>query len=698
MCERVPPAALVSLLLLPLLLAACGAEPASDPAEPSATDAAPADAGPLDAGADAARRDDAAGPPDLATSGDLEPGDAATPDASPDGGPQARCRGTVSLDELGLSVAEPCGDALLRLTPGLRTVTGGTWQASAGDCVLAADALRCAVPDLGTLVLERLDAHTVQLAFEASAAATLEALGLMGNVRLPEGRAWLSNGFQSWSGAGMIAIGRPPTDAALQAALLARGDMEVARSGAELSWWFTVAGGGASNLLLAALSAERLPTWAAVHRSSGDRANVRLMAGGSGERVALAPGERLVADPWRVELGTDLELLQREWADALPTRRRAVQRPAAAGWNSWYELWDTVDAEAVRANARHAAELLTPALGADPQPLWAVIDDGWQQAWGAWEPNARFPDGVAGLAAELETQGQRTGLWLAPLLAHPELPVVAEHPDWFLPREWDFGHMEHGPLRVLDVTHPEAAAHLQATIRRIRGWGVGLLKIDFLFAGAWNAPRHAPSTGLQAYGRALQLVREAAGEEALLLAVGAPGLPSLPWVDAWRVGGDVAPEQTGPAWAFIANGARTLSARWPLCRATLCDADPVLLRSLSANEVDAESWVVALAGGALFLSDDLRVLPARRHAWAPGERLVALALGGTPGVPLDPFPDEPPATLTLPLTDHLLGRTTLSVPGLWRAADGGLVRLNVLDEPRSVAGEVVPGRSAVAAE
>jgi len=693
----------VTALVALLVGSGCGSDTTADGAaaldleiaDAAVRDAAVSDLAPLD-GAHSA---DTSRPDASSESGDQGPLDgAAERDAAADGGLGEPCRGAVELDELGLTVADTCGDSLLRLTPGLRTAEAGWWQATAGDCAVAEDELRCAVPDLGALVLRKLDRHSVQLEVEPSRALTVEALGLVGNVRLPGGRAWLSNGFQSWSGAGMIAIGRPPSDETLRAALQARGDLEVARNGSELSWWHTLAGGGESSLLLAALSAERLPTWIAIHRSAPERASVRLVAGDTGERVVLGPAERFAADPWRVELGADPERLQRAWADSLPTRRSNAPRPAAAGWNSWYELWDTVDAEAVRANAELAAELLEPSLPADGGAPWIVIDDGWQQDWGAWVPNAKFPRGVGPLADDLRDMDLRVGLWLAPLLVRADTPLVVEHPDWLLPAEWSFQHMEHGPMRVLDVTHPDAAAHLGQVIDRIRGWGVDLLKIDFLFAGAWNGPRHTPLTGVQAYGEALRIIREAAGEEALLLAVGAPGLPSLPWVDAWRLGGDIAPEQTGPAWAFVANEARSLAARWPLCLATLCDADPVLLRDLARSEVEVQGWVVALAGGALFLSDDLRALPAERRSWVPGPRQASLALGAQPGVPLDPFPLEPPTLLALPLTDHLLGRTTLSVPALWQAADGRLVRLNVLDEPRPVAEQMVPGRAAVAEE
>ena len=111
---------------------------------------------------------------------------------------------------------------------------------------------------------------------------------------------------------------------------------------------------------------------------------------------------------------------------------------------------------------------------------------------------------------------------------------------------------------------------------------------------------------MEAFARALTLIREAAGEQTGLLAVGSPGLAAFPHVDAWRVGGDIALEPLGPSWAFVISQGRNLSARWHLCLATHCDADPALLRVLPRQEVEVGSWYVAFAGGALFLYLQLR--------------------------------------------------------------------------------------------
>ena len=218
--------------------------------------------------------------------------------------------------------------------------------------------------------------------------------------------------------------------------------------------------------------------------------------------------------------------------------------------------------------------------------------------------------------------------------------------------------------------------------------------VDFLFAGTFTGGRSEAVTAMEAYGRALALIREAAGEETILLAVGAPGLPSFPHVDSWRLGPDIAFEGIGPRWSFLLNEARSVGARWAECYATLCDADPPLLRNLPRDEVEAGVWVVAFSGGALFLSDDLRRLPEERRGWGLDALRVGLSVGGEPSQPLDLHPERPPEALVDPVTDLAAGGGKLLVPEVWRLPDGSSVVFNGSAVTRTIAGTEVPGHAA----
>jgi hypothetical protein len=284
------------------------------------------------------------------------------------------------------------------------------------------------------------------------------------------------------------------------------------------------------------------------------------------------------------------------------------------------------------------------------------------------------------------------GVWLAPLLVEDDHPIATDNPEWFV-QDVGWAHADDGPMRILDPTHPGGAAHLQSVISRIVSWGYTMLKIDFLFTGTFEGRRHEPVTGMEAYARALELIREAAGEDTILLAVGAPPLPTFNHVDAWRLGFDICFE-FGPAWPLIVNQARSISARWHLCHATLCDADPVLLRGLPLEEVEAGGWVVALAGGALFLSDDLPALDMERHTWGLDPDRVALSTGGLPSIPEDIFPSEPPLRLTNALLDYMNGTNEHVLPMIWQTPSSIRIGLNPGEDERVIDSVTVPPHAA----
>ncbi|WP_405879610.1 alpha-galactosidase [Streptomyces sp. NBC_01384] len=123
---------------------------------------------------------------------------------------------------------------------------------------------------------------------------------------------------------------------------------------------------------------------------------------------------------------------------------------------------------------------------------------GWWDSVGAWLPSARRFPGPGGLEAVLDRireRGMVPGLWLEPEVVGVRSPLAAELPDEaFLRHEGGVRVTEQG-RHQLDLTHPDARAHLDRTVDRIVGdWGVGYLKLDY------NITTSAP--GLLAHTRA----------------------------------------------------------------------------------------------------------------------------------------------------------------------------------------------------
>ena len=204
-------------------------------------------------------------------------------------------------------------------------------------------------------------------------------------------------------------------------------------------------------------------------------------------------------------------------------------------WCSWHSLYGWI----------HERIILKTLKGFGNMPFDVFqLDDGWQIAHGDWEANKKFPSGMAALAEKISTTGRTPGIWLAPMMASPDSQVVQDHPDWLL-RDASgkpvlAGITWSGNPYALDSSHPAVLEFIDKLIRKVRAWGYGYLKLDFLYLGALTGKRYKDVPREVAYRNALQIIREAAGD-AYILACGAPIIPSLGLCDGLRVGPDVAP-------------------------------------------------------------------------------------------------------------------------------------------------------------
>jgi alpha-galactosidase len=204
------------------------------------------------------------------------------------------------------------------------------------------------------------------------------------------------------------------------------------------------------------------------------------------------------------------------------------------GWCTWYHYFQEVREEDVLENLAAVAR-----LGLEVGIV--QIDDGYQAEIGDWlDRSPRFAHPLAELAGRIQAEGRRAGIWTAPLLVGAHSKLAAEHRDWLVGGA-DAGHNWGQPLGALDVTNPDAAAHLQHVFRSLADWGFDFFKIDFMYAGALSGRRHSDSSGVAAYREAVRLIREAIGPKATLLGCGAPILPSVGLFDAMRISPDVGP-------------------------------------------------------------------------------------------------------------------------------------------------------------
>lgn len=330
-----------------------------------------------------------------------------------------------------------------------------------------------------------------------------------------------------------------------------------------------------------------------------------------------------------------LALIATEWATALVSR---PLQSLPAGWCSWYTYWNTVTAKDVLDNL---AVMDEEGLAIDV----VQVDDGYQRNIGDWlDGRPGFGD-LDEVAQRIIESGRTPGLWTAPFLVGVESELARAHPDWLVEgavaseRHWG------QEIRVLDVTHPDAAEHLVEVFATLRRRGFAFHKIDFVYGGAMEGGRVEDVTPIEAYRRGLALVRQGAGEDAVILGCGAPLLPSIGLVDAMRISPDVMPE-----WAPVLGDL----------------SQPAMQSAISAGR--ARAWM----HGRLWVNDPDCVL-VRPEVERPGpwheyvRTLRGLALSSDPLPALD--------------TDHLERMRALMVPAdlrpvewdPWAGPDQGLI-------------------------
>jgi len=262
---------------------------------------------------------------------------------------------------------------------------------------------------------------------------------------------------------------------------------------------------------------------------------------------ALTPGARVAPDgdvlrgvseageiDWLVAGGT-LNQVFDAYVGELTNRLGRRGRGRMRVWCSWYSYYEDITEAAIRREVDDSVQF----------PFDVIqIDDGWQMGIGDWEPNAKFPSGMAALADAIVSTGHEAGLWLAPLIAGANSRLAKARPELLLK---DAGGLPvvsginwGGPYYSLDPTAEATADFLTELITTVRSLGFSYLKLDFLYAAAFPGVHATPIPREHAYRHAAEVMRRAAGDDCYLLACGAPVIASTGIFDGMRIGPDVA--------------------------------------------------------------------------------------------------------------------------------------------------------------
>ncbi len=454
----------------------------------------------------------------------------------------------------------------------------------------------------------------------------------------------LVNGYDSWSYSGVRA-GANGTD----------------------SYWSATFTSSAGALAIQALTSDDLVTRI---RSDGNIVSVHsegapthhLVEGSWGHeqraatstRMVLA-GEEIVSEPVAILAGADPLAVTEMLAARLP--RRAWNGPPALGWESWYYYAILLSQGRLLENA----QLLKERFGGRPGFDLFQIDDGWQETYGAWWPRERFPENFGELVEQIHRLDLRCGLWLAPFMVQPgAVGLGTEHEDWCITDESTGTTLLDRHQRwALDASNPAVMDYLRDLGTQVRGWGVDMVKLDFLYQGAQEGRRYNPRVpGTQALRRGLTAMVDQLGNDVYVLGCGAPMLPMVGICHANRIGHDLAVPVLGRAygqpladgwtgWKGIKAQARQAASRWSM-HARWFHNDPEIVMAwgsdgrggddgYSLEESHTQAVVAALVGGPFLLADQLSTLLPEERAVLEDAEILDLAWDERGFRPVDLF-------------------------------------------------------------
>ena len=310
-----------------------------------------------------------------------------------------------------------------------------------------------------------------------------------------------------------------------------------------------------------------------------------------------------------------------EAVDSWLARAGIHARPASpvVGFSSWYRHYEGIDQFKLARDLYEVGELFK---GRDLGGCWKVfqIDDGYTCV-GDWTSpyTRRFPDGMDTMAESIRKAGFVPGLWMAPFVCSVDSRLYRDHPEWLLRDDAgepvSTGSHWNGAY-ALDTLLPEVRAHVRASLHTaIHDWGYGFLKLDFLY-GACMLPHGGMNRG-QLMADALELIREAVGDNAVLDLCGVPMTSAFGRCEYCRIGCDVSLDWDDVPHMRLLHRER-VSTKRSLAntrgrahldgRVFRCDPDVYFLRRdvrLTHAQRAALIEADATLGGVFFTSDDV---------------------------------------------------------------------------------------------
>ena len=297
------------------------------------------------------------------------------------------------------------------------------------------------------------------------------------------------------------------------------------------------------------------------------------------------------------------------------------------GWCSWSCYYRNVNDEKITA----CIEDMTTIKGTN----LFQIDDGWQTDGtfpGDWSIDTdKFPNGLDELIQKCNYNGMTFGLWLSPFLV-AENSVYYERVKHLVRTDLITGNSTPTSIyHPFDLDNPEFYKKLYETYHRLsHEMGVKYYKLDFLIFGYFSFKsniKYESDYRSALFRKVISTIREAVGNDAIMLSCGSPIIECAGIFDAQRISRDIiCPKSKNDPfywqhWSNIKNASKTVLYRYFYNNVVFRnDPDGVVLRDydigdgFDCNYAEARYWstIVAFSGGLVLTNDEFRDLSAPR--------------------------------------------------------------------------------------
>jgi alpha-galactosidase len=332
--------------------------------------------------------------------------------------------------------------------------------------------------------------------------------------------------------------------------------------------------------------------------------------------------------------GANSEELLDLYSDIIKTKYSIPELDASkvpVGWCSWYEYYTDINEKVIINNV---SELIKH----DSFIRYIQIDNGYENKIGDWIHcnKNKFKKGFGNITKLINSSNIKAGIWLAPFIVGKSSSIFKNKKRWLLKDnngkpiiatynpEWK----EDSYSYCLDLSQPEVKEYLYSIFQILKDEGFNYFKLDFLAAGHVIGNFYNKDLSrTEVYREAMNIIRNAVGDDSFILGCGAPLAASIGLVDGMRVSPDVS-NMWEPYFVhkFLAESVGLPCVKYQLKNSIsrqfihrkwwLNDPDVIVTREhdthLTIDEFISQITIIGILGGSLFFSDDLQKLSVER--------------------------------------------------------------------------------------